>query len=349
MHPIFGSRERLALYYAAWLALGMLLASQLASVTHASPLWALALALPMALMLGSEALSCWYLVRLLPAGQVQQGRLLATWLGTVIMYVAVWVGLALGWAAALNALAPAWRAPPARELTLLLIFTGSIGLLISILAHYMAAAFDRTREAERLSLESRLQAREAEMSFLRAQLDPHFLFNSLNSVAALTHTDPEAARRMCFLLADFFRRSLTLGAQQSIALSEELQLVRSFLAIEQVRFGERLRQRIEVDEDALQAPIPALLLQPLVENAVHHGIAQLLNGGEVCLGARRRGGALELTVENPCDPELPSTHGTGVGLANVRRRLGNRFGARAGLTVEALPGRFRVQVLLPEG
>jgi LytS/YehU family sensor histidine kinase len=186
------------------------------------------------------------------------------------------------------------------------------------------------------------------MSFLRAQLDPHFLFNSLNSVAALTITDPQAARRMCFLLADFLRRSLALGAQQSIALAEELKLVESFLAIEQVRFGERLRQRFEVEEQVLQAAIPALLLQPLVENAVHHGIAQMLGGGEIRLGAHRRDGLLALSVENPRDPEVPSSRGSGVGLANVRRRLGNCFGTRARLHVEALPDRFRVELLLPD-
>jgi two-component system, LytTR family, sensor histidine kinase AlgZ len=348
MHPILGHPERLVLYFSAWLAFGVLLAAVLGFGAHAAPPWALALALPMALVLGTQALSTWYLVRMLPAVSVPPGRLLTTWAAAGAIYLAVWLGLALAWAAGLSVLAAGWQPAQERELTPLLLFAGSIGLLVAILAHYMAAAFEQAREAEHRTLESRIQAREAEMSFLRAQLDPHFLFNSLNSVAALTGTDPAAARRMCFLLADFFRRSLTLGAQQSIALAEELKLVESFLAIEQVRFGERLQQRFEVEEEALAAPIPALLLQPLVENAVHHGIAQLLAGGEIRLGARRRGGALELTVENPCDPELPASHGTGVGLANVRRRLGNRFGARAGLTVEALPDRFRVQLLLPD-
>jgi hypothetical protein len=348
MHPILGSSERLVLYFAAWLAFGVLLAAVLGFGTHAGLPWALALALPMALVLGTQSLSSWYLVRMLPAASSAPARLLLTWLGAIAIYIAVWLGLALAWATGLRVLASEWHPAQDRELTPVLLFAGSIGLLVAILAHYMAAAFEQAREAEHRTLESRIQAREAEMSFLRAQLDPHFLFNSLNSVAALTSTDPAAARRMCLLLADFFRRSLTLGAQQSIVLAEEIKLVESFLAIEQVRFGERLRQRIEVEEDALQARIPALLLQPLIENAVHHGIAQLLAGGEIRLGARRRGSALELTVENPCDPELPASHGTGVGLANVRRRLGNRFGARAGLTVEALPDRFRVQLLLPD-
>jgi sensor histidine kinase YesM len=348
MHPILGHPERLVLYFTAWLAFGVLLAAVLGFGAHAALPWALALAMPMALVLGTQALSSWYLVRMLPAASVPPVRLFLTWLGAGAVYLALWLGLTLAWATGLSALATGWRAAQDRELTPLLLFAGSIFLLVAVLAHYMAAAFEQAREAEHRTLETRIQARDAEMSFLRAQLDPHFLFNSLNSVAALTSTDPAAARRMCMLLADFFRRSLTLGAQQSVALGEELKLVESFLAIEQVRFGDRLRRRFEVEEDLLQTPIPALLLQPLVENAVHHGIAQLLTGGEILLGARRHGTALELTIENPRDPELAACHGTGVGLANVRRRLGNRFGARADLIVEALPDRFRVQLLLPD-
>jgi sensor histidine kinase YesM len=348
MHPILAHSSRLLLYFGSWLAFGVLLAAVLGMGTRTSLLWALALALPLALVLGAQALSSWYLVRILPVTRVSPARLLVTWMCAGVVCIAVWVGLALAWAATLHLMGAGWREAPARQLIPLLLFAGGIGLLVAVLAHYMAAAFEQAREAELAILESRILAREAEMSFLRAQLDPHFLFNSLNSLAALTGSDAPAARRMCFLLADFFRGTLKLGERQSIALAEELQLVETFLAIEQVRFGERLRRRFEVEEDTLQAPIPALLLQPLVENAVHHGIARMLEGGEIRLGVRRRGGHLELLVENPCDPEQPSPAGGGLGLTNVRRRLGTTFGPRARLSVEALPDRFRVQLLLPD-
>jgi LytS/YehU family sensor histidine kinase len=190
-------------------------------------------------------------------------------------------------------------------------------------------------------------AREAELRSLRGQLDPHFLFNSLNSVAALIGTDAQAARRMCYLMAGFFRKSLGLGGQQSIPLSEELSLAETFLAIEEVRFGERLRKRFDVDRDALDLAVPPLVLQPLVENAVHHGVAHLLGGGEVTVCARQRDGLLELAVENPCDPDRPPSRGAGVGLANVRSRINALFGHRASVDVNATPDNFRVSIVLP--
>ena len=163
----------------------------------------------------------------------------------------------------------------------LLIFAGAIGISLAVLGHYLAGAFQRSRNAERRALELQVLAREAELKSLRAQLDPHFLFNSLNSVAALIGNDTAAARQMCFLMAQFFRKSLTLAREQSIPLAEEVSLAETFLAIEKVRFGERLRSQFDIADDVRDVAVPPLMLQPLVENAVHHGVAHLLEGGEV--------------------------------------------------------------------
>jgi len=229
----------------------------------------------------------------------------------------------------------------------LLVFAGCVGTLIAILGLYWAAAIERSRDAERRALELRALAREAEMSFLRRQLDPHFLFNSLNSVAALIGSDATAARRMCLLMADFFRKSLKFGAQQTIALSDELTLIETFLAIEEVRFGERLRRSVDVTEEAMKVRGPALLLQPLVENAVHHGIAHLLDGGEIRLSAKVRGSLLDIVVENSCDADRPRSRSTGLGLANVRGRVESMYGNRARMDVENEPAIFRVLLALP--
>jgi LytS/YehU family sensor histidine kinase len=206
---------------------------------------------------------------------------------------------------------------------------------------------ERARAIERRALELQVLARDAELKALKAQLDPHFLFNSLNSVAALIGTDAPAARRMCFLMAGFFRKSLGLARRETIPLGEEMYLAETFLAIEEVRFGDRLRTRLDVAEETLTLAVPPLMLQPLVENAVHHGVAHLLEGGEVVIVARRRDDLLELAVENPCDPERPASRGTGVGLANVRARLEAQFGHRARLEVDPGAERFRARVLLP--
>ena len=222
-----------------------------------------------------------------------------------------------------------------------------IAITLAVLGHYLLWAFQRSREAERRALELQVLAREAELKSLRAQLDPHFLFNSLNSVAALIGNDTGAAREMCLLMAQFFRKSLSFGRQQAITLADEISLAETFLAIERVRFGERLRTQFDIAEDVRTVSVPPLMLQPLVENAVHHGVAHLLEGGEVRVRARRRDNFIELVVENPCDPDRPPSRSTGVGLVNVRSRIETLCGHRASVDVDAGESHFRVSILLP--
>src|SRR5262249_42091949 len=153
------------------------------------------------------------------------------------------------------------------------------------------------------------------------QLHPHFLFNSLNSISALTGREPEAARRMCQLLGDFLRTSLALGARERVTFGEELELASRYLAIEQVRFGSRLGIERRIEPAAERCLVPPLLIQPLIENAVKHGVADRVEGGTIEIVAARRGTRLEITIENPRDPEAPPRRGQGLGLENVRQRL----------------------------
>ena len=308
MHPILRSRSRLLGYLLLWVAFGGLLAAFLAVTGAASLRWAALFAAPVAVVLGLQCLPSWYLVRGMSPGTVPAWRLVGTWLGTGVVLLSVWLALATGWIRVLKALDLTPVAEP-NTLMPLLVFAGCAGLLSAILGLYAAAAFERSREAERRELQLRALAREAELSFLRRQLDPHFLFNSLNSVAALIGTDTVAARRMCSLLADFYRMSVRFGARQRIPLRDELTLIETFLAIEAVRFGPRLRHHVEIAAEALEMLVPALLLQPLVENAVHHGIAHLLEGGEIRIAAGLRGSLLDIVVENTCDPDRPVSRG----------------------------------------
>jgi two-component system sensor histidine kinase AlgZ len=189
--------------------------------------------------------------------------------------------------------------------------------------------------------------RDAELRALRAQVDPHFLYNSLNSISALTGSDPASARRMCLLLAEFLRTTLRVSTQQSITMAEELSLVERFLSIEQVRFGARLQVEQSVDENALECQVPPLVLQPLLENAVGHGIAGLVDGGTIRLEIVRRGDRVSITVENPRDPDAMPRKRGGVGLENVRKRLALVFGGAARLDAAASPTGFRAAIDLP--
>jgi LytS/YehU family sensor histidine kinase len=201
------------------------------------------------------------------------------------------------------------------------------------MVHYLLLAGEARRRAERRAYDLRLLAREAELAALRAQVDPHFLFNSLNSISGLVLADPERARTMCLRLAELLRSSLRLGGRRAIALSEELELARRYLEVERFRFGERLAVDIDVAGECLEAAVPPMVLQPLVENAVRHGVAHRLDGGTVRIEGRLEGQDLRLEVTNPLDVEGSSRAGEGIGQGNVERRLEAFFGAGATFVV----------------
>jgi hypothetical protein len=327
---------------------GLLVAGVLVIGDRAPLNWALQFSVPLALLLGFQSLSCWYMMQSLPARETPWPKLIGTWLGAAVVVIAIWLGVGWWWATfTLPTAVDATYAEVPFRLAPLLVLLGLVAYSMAILSHYMVAAFEYSRNADRRALESQVHAREAELKSLRAQLDPHFLFNSLNSVAALIGSDAAAARRMCYLMSSFFRKSISLGREPAIALSAEIDLVETFLAIEAVRFGERLRTHIEVADDAKNLSVPPLVLQPLVENAVHHGIAHLLEGGDIKVKARQRDGLLELTVENPFETDRPPSRGAGVGLNNVRSRIDTLYGNRGRVDAVSVGTVFQVVVLMP--
>lgn len=165
-------------------------------------------------------------------------------------------------------------------------------------------------------------ARDAELNKLRQQLQPHFLFNSLNSISALTGSQPEKARHMIQQLADFLRGTLKKEEQQSTTLGEELQYLQLYLDIEKVRFGYRLQTNIECEDAALQMRLPSMLLQPLVENAIKFGLYDTIGEVTIFISAKKVNDLLEVTVQNPFDESTSaSVKGTGFGLTSIKRRL----------------------------
>ena len=209
-----------------------------------------------------------------------------------------------------------------------------ITMIAVIVITSLTYAFDfyrRLRDAEQVVLQSELKA-------LRAQINPHFLFNTLNSIAALVRSRPQEAERVTEQLADLFRYSLRASKQPTVTLRDELAATQHYVGIEQTRFGDRLLVQIDVPPEVLDAQVPSLLLQPLVENAVKHGVAQTdglcairltiqrTDAGEVALTVRDTGPGFDTT-------EVADVLRRGSGLANVRDRLYLRFGEAAALTI----------------
>lgn len=348
MHPLLARPTRLLMVVVAAAVSGLPL-TWLLRVLEPRP-WnvALAFAVPMQVVYSFIVLSAWWVCRRHPMSAGREWLAISAQLTAAIQASAVWAGIAAFWAVALQRWMSAGLTREAIFRDLGLLFAAGIPLyLLSAVAHYLVLAFEASYEAERRVLETEVTAREAELRALRAQLNPHFLFNSLNSINALVGSDPEGARRMCEGLGDFLRRTLALGARDSVTLGEELALVDRYLGIEQVRFGDRLRVERSAEPAAAACRVPPLLLQPLVENAIKHGIQDCVDGGLIRIEAKVEHGLLRVGVENPVDPDAPSRRGEGVGLVNVRRRL-EVFGARDARLIAAREGgRYRVTLTLP--
>ena len=347
MHPILGRSDRLAAYLVAWLSVCVLVAGMF---TRSGLGWieALALLAPLFLVYAFVCLSAWYVSRAMPLTTSSGPRVLVSSVLASAFASGLWLGLTHAWIAVLSM--SATFAPAADRYAQQLPFMFAIGVLLFMLAlavHYVLIAFETARAAERRQLELEILARDAELRALRAQIDPHFLYNSLNSISALTASDAAGARRMCLLLGEFLRNTLDVSTRQRIPLSDELALADRFLSIEQVRFGSRLRIERRVDEEAAACLVPPLLLQPLVENAVTHGIARLIEGGVIRLDISRRNGHLAIVLENPCDADAAAVRPGGMGLDNVRSRLDAMFGREARLDTHAGAGQFRVELQLP--
>jgi two-component system sensor histidine kinase AlgZ len=347
MHPILARGGRLALYLGLWGLVGGLLAALLAGQGGLTWRAASAVALPLAIAYAFVCLSAWYVSRGMPLVTTGAARIIVTALTAALISSGAWLLVARAWIGVLaRSLGEFEGGTTLAALDRLLFGFGVLLYLLSLAVSYLLAAFEASRETERRALQVKVLAREAELRSLRAQIDPHFLFNSLHSISALTTVDPSAARRMCLLLAEFLRESLALGAEDRITLSRELALVERFLAVERVRFGDRLQVQVSAG-DSEACLVPPLLLQPIVENAVTHGVAHMLSGGTVRVTASRTGSTLSIVVENPCEPDRPRGSGAGVGLANVRARLRTLHGTDARVIASERDGMWRVELSLP--
>jgi two-component system, LytTR family, sensor histidine kinase AlgZ len=339
MHPVLRNRDVLSGYSIGFLIVGLMLGFVASASAHLNLSETVVVIGPLTLILAVVSLSAWYLCRALnltttPDWQLGLAFLLAAMCAStlVMAFGHFWLWILDHFVAGIRE-----RFRPAVP-----VLAGMFSLvyLLAIVLHYLLLALERSQKAEVLSRESELKA-------LKAQVNPHFLFNSLNSISALTSIDPSRARQMCIALSDFLRNSLRLGERSTIPLSDELALTKSYLDVERVRFGQKLRVRQTLESGCEQCDVPPLLVQPLIENAIKHGIATLPEGGEIAVRGERWHDQLRVTVENPFDPDAPPGLKTGFGLSGVRSRIYTRYGGAGRLEIDIQPSRYRAVLLLP--
>jgi LytS/YehU family sensor histidine kinase len=269
---------------------------------------------------------------------------MASWLLLSLMLLS---GAAAGTALVLY-LFPLFVLRDVRQAFAVCAINGVLALVVGSVVHAyeglrwrLAESLREVEEVRLVQAELRENAARAELAALQARINPHFFFNTLNTISSLLAEDPARADDVVQTLADLFRYTFMAATAGRVPLQEELDFVEGYLAIERARFGDRLRVHWEVDDAARSVPVPGLILQPLVENAVGHGIAPLSGGGSVRISARLRDGALVIEVGNDGadlrdEPEALITDGHGLG--NVRRRLLTLYGAEGELSLRPNEG-----------
>jgi two-component system, LytTR family, sensor kinase len=343
---------RILLAAAFWSFLGLAFGSQFyfSSAQFGNPVsWSRALA---------YSLADWYVFAVLSAPAIWLARRVPMerqhWGRGVLTHLAASIAFSLAYISVRGALAT-WQAGAAglsfeQSFRALLIKTWHFNLLVYWVIIAVTQAFTyakrlRERELRAADLEKRLT--EARLQALQMQLNPHFLFNTLHAISSLMHQDVEAADRMLVRLSDLLRRALESTDTQEVPLREELDFLSRYSEIEQTRFGDRLRIDMEIAPETLEALVPNLVLQPLLENAIRHGIEPHARPGRITVTSQRDGNSLRLLVRDN-GAGLNGGGAEGVGLANTRARLVQLYGDRQRFTLENAPeGGALVRVVLP--
>jgi len=242
--------------------------------------------------------------------------------------VSVALGTSLGFVAIGQG---SWSGPEARNCMLVGLFFGAIGSMFFFLSERIESEI---KQRQLVESESEKREIEAHLRLLQAQIEPHFLFNTLANVSSLIDSDPELAKALLERLDDWLRVALARTRSQSTTLGDEIDMLQNYLEIMKIRFGDRLRWRIDASAEASASAFPPMLLQPLVENAVRHGIEPKVGGGEIGISARIDNGTLRIEVSDDGMGLSTNPESAGVGLNNVRARLGTLFGDAGKLALQ---------------
>lgn len=346
-HPVLVNRAWLIVWWLAWfiLATGQSLLYYFAY--EATLLVSITDSIISLLIYSGIALALWYPFRYISKSQGEVAALLPNLIIAGLITVGLWF---ITSQLILNQLFPGDDYQHFRQDTFIYrTATGTFIYLLVLLTYFLTESL--TNLSDKKAREARLEniVKETELRMLRSQINPHFLFNSLNSVSSLTITDPEKARDMIVKLSEFMRYSLSRKDDQLVMLQSELDNLRLYLEIEKIRFGDRLTTEELLEDDCNNLMVPVLLLQPLYENAIKHGVYESTETVKITTRARKTDGFAEITISNNFNPSDVIRPGTGTGLANVERRIRLHYGNKASMETLKENGLFIVRIYIPVG
>lgn len=345
-HPILSNRVRFVVWWLVWLflALGQSLLFYFAYGSFIQI--SLIDSLVSLIIYSGIALSLWYPFRFFNSGVTRTTGLISNLVASGALSVTLWVLITkfimtVALPEQTNYLAYWDKTFPYR------IGTGVFIYGLIILTYYLFVSLSNLSEknAKEAKLESLVK--ETELKMLRSQINPHFLFNSLNSISSLTITDPEKARDMVVKLSEFMRYALSRKDEQPVSLKNELENLRLYLDIEKVRFGDKLTTEENIENNCLDFKIPVMLLQPLYENAVKHGVYESTESVRILTNAKIIEGYIEIIISNNYDLSPSLKRGTGTGLLNVSRRLELFYGKKASIKTTRENGVYTVTIYIP--
>jgi len=349
MNPFLSNFRTVSLTYAVWLMTGCLLAAILVMTNICAWSNGLLFSIPTMLAFGVLSTSAYYVSRSLPMKKRHFFQVTGIFGGSAFLIGTIWLWLCYLWNKATWLFDESWAGIHFnQQMPIMLFIIGTLLFLLSILIYDVLHILDNMRQVERRQAASEVLAREAELQVLRTQINPHFLFNSLNSISALTTIDAAGARNMTIELAQFFRQTLALSEQQKIALTKEIALCNHFLSIEKIRFGKKLQVQMTIDPESESCLVPPMLLQPLLENAIKHGIRDLVDGGVIVVTSKVRDAWLYIALENPVDVDSKNlAQGTGTGLKNLQARLHSLYSGKSRVEYRTEADLFRIEITLP--
>ena len=318
-HPFLKNLQSISLYIGMWILLAGIHFSILFFLYDQDFVISLSDSLLFNLLYCLLAIPVWYAVRYSQSGIKNTFNILFSHVVSVIIILFIWFGTG---SAILHSLFPdnqymaffvksiPWR-----------IISGILFYLILVMIYYVIIYYNDLQK--KLENEARLNeiVKDSELNLLKAQINPHFLFNSLNSVSSLTMSNPVKAQEMVIKLSDFLRYTISRDKEKLSTLNSELENTRRYLDIEQVRFGSRLEYEFRIDDRCLSLEMPVMILQPLFENAVKHGVYESTGKVTISTTGELFEGYMQIVITNNFEPGAPSKKGAGIGLKNIRERL----------------------------
>jgi two-component system, LytTR family, sensor kinase len=345
-HPVLGNRSGKIVFAVSWIAVAAIHTSVYYLFYGIPVLISIVDSILWSMLFAILSLGLWYWVRISDIETQKPISIAINHIGGGALSILLLISahrflLSLLYPEEINYIAFLDQSLPNRTITAVFLY------LLIALVYYLIIYISNFREKVSREAELKALVKDAELSWLKLQVNPHFLFNSLNSISSLTITSPSKAQEMITRLSELLRYSLKQSPDSMVPLSAELENCQKYLEIEKVRFGKRLCYQIECCQDCLNILVPSMILQPLFENAIKHSVAQSVNESIIKAQIAQKGQFVAIEVSNSL-PEMPAnTSGTGVGLENIRRRLTLIYGSPSYLAIEKVKESFTVKIYIP--